>query len=123
MFVPEIRVPDFKPITKQIAEENYASKFAEKILDQIQQFDNDLGNDFEVGVRLVSFGQTVVFAVHSISYNDPSLIIFNGVTDGSSGSPIELIQHVSQISFLLTSLPRQNKEEPKRTIGFKRQDV
>jgi len=83
-------------------------------------YDSALGEDYEVGVRLVNFGQTVTFAIHSISYNDPSLIIFKGAAD--DGAPIELIQHVSQISILLTSLNRKNKEQPKRRIGFYKEE-
>jgi hypothetical protein len=67
-------------------------------------------------VRLVSFGQAVVFRLHDIGYSNPSLISFVGVTE--DGDPVELIQHVSQISILLTRLPRQNPEEPRKPIGF-----
>jgi hypothetical protein len=77
----------------------------------------NLGTDFEVGVKLVSFGQTVVFAVHKIEYQNPGLIMFQGINEEDS-SPIKLIQHVTQINFLLTSLPRKEKETPKQPIGF-----
>lgn len=103
--------------TVQVAEQNLASKFCEKLYAQIVEFDSKLDNDKEVAMRLVSFGQTVTFSVNSLGFSNPSLIHFYGM--GSDGSPVELIQHVTQISFLLTSSPRENPEQPKRVIGFK----
>lgn len=104
-----------------VAEANYASRFAESIYKQVQAFDQSLGDDYLVGVKLVSFGQTVKFTVSSISFINPSLIIFRGTLE--DGSPIELVQHVTQISFLLTSLPRNNKEIPKKRIGFSAENI
>ncbi len=74
----------------------------------------------EVGVRLVSFGQAVVFRLEDLSYWNPSLLSFKGVTE--NGDPVELIQHVSQISILLMKMKRQNQEVPKRPIVFSRKD-
>jgi hypothetical protein len=67
-------------------------------------------------MRLVSFGQTITFSVTDIGYNNPSLIVFQGVTE--DGKRLELIQHVTQISFLLMAVKRKNPDEPKRKIGF-----
>jgi hypothetical protein len=69
-----------------------------------------------VGVRLVSFGQSVVFHLEQIGYWNPSLISFKGFTE--DGEPVELIQHVSQISVLLTKLSRKDPTKPKKPIGF-----
>jgi len=99
------------------AEANYASEFYERLTKWITRFDADLDETQEVGVRLVNFGQTIVFHLKDISYWNPSLISFTGVTD--QGQPVELIQHVSQISILLMSLPRQNPQDPKAAIGFR----
>lgn len=76
-----------------------------------------LDNEHEVGVRLVNFGQTVVFSLEDMRYCDPSLISFIGRTQ--EGQPVEFIQHVNQISILLMKLPRQYPAEPKRPIGFR----
>jgi len=51
-----------------------------------------------------------------MGYCNPSSIKFVGEVD--SGSEVELIQHVSQISILLMKLSRKNPEEPKRPLGF-----
>jgi len=117
--VPEFRAPDFPVITNPLvaaAESNYASEFHKRLVAWINQFDADLDDAHAVGVRLVSFGQTVVFRLDNLGFWNPSLISFKGHTD--EGHPVELIQHVSQISILLMRLPRENPNEPKKPIGF-----
>jgi len=121
--------PDFNSITppKEIfeavqpfevknAQANYASEFYKIILETIQDFDSELDNENEVAVRLVSFGQTVTFSVHDLGYYNPSIICFYGTMP--DGSPVQLTQHVSQISFLLTSVKRSDPCIPKKPIGF-----
>jgi len=76
-----------------------------------------LDNEHEVGVRLVNFGQTVVFSLEDMRYCDPCLISFIGRTQ--EGQPVELIQNFSQISILLMKLPREYPVEQKKTIGFR----
>jgi hypothetical protein len=58
----------------------------------------------------------VIFHLHNMGYWNPSLISFSGTTE--NGEPVELIQHISQISLLLMKLPRTNPSEPKKPIGF-----
>jgi hypothetical protein len=100
---------------------NLASEFAKKLLNRIRDFDNHLNSDEEVGMRLVSFGQTVTFHVSNLTYYNPSIVIFIGHTD--EGHKVELLQHVSQISFLLIALPRLNPDQPKRSIGFRQENT
>lgn len=95
---------------------NLASEFYKRIVEMINEFDSTLDHDHAVGVRLVSFGQSLTFHVTNIGYNNPSLIIFSGTLE--NGSPVQLIQHVSQISFLLTAVKRPNPHHPKKPIGF-----
>jgi hypothetical protein len=102
---------------KTILDQNLASEFYDRLKQRIEEFDQSLDQDHEVGVRLVSFGQTVIFHVLGMGYSNPSLIIFFGASH-EDGSPIELIQHVSQISMLLIRLPRNDPSKPKRPIGF-----
>jgi hypothetical protein len=93
-----------------------ASGMCQSIIDIINNFESNLDNQFEAGVRLVSFGQTVQFYVSNIEYQNPNLIIFSGYLDDSS--PVRLVQHMSQLSILLTVLPRKNPDVPRRKIGF-----
>ena len=99
-----------------VVDPNLASEFYKRLVKWISDFDKSLDNEHEVGVRLVNFGQTVIFHLQDIGYWNPSLLSFMGSTD--KGEPVVLIQHVSQISILLMKLKRQNPEKPKRPIGF-----
>lgn len=104
----------------EIMDEERKSKIAEgyceRLYKTIRQFDAELDNEHEVAVRLVSFGQTVTFQISKIGFINPGLVIFIGFTD--NGEKIQLTQHISQISFLLMAVKRENPEEPKRRIGF-----
>jgi Rad3-related DNA helicase len=82
----------------------------------INDFENELDNKLEAGIRLVSFGQTIQFHVNDIWDRNPSLIVFSGTLE--DGSPVRLVQHMSQLSILLTVLTRKNPDQPRRTIGF-----
>lgn len=117
---PDFNMPDIKPIeisTEIPTNPNLASEFSKRLVEMINEFDEDLDEEHEVGIKLVSFDQTITFSVTGLGYYDPSLIRFFGQME--DGSDVELIQHVSQISFLLMAVKRINPEEPKRPIGFK----
>jgi len=105
--MPRIEIPK---------DQNLASEFHKRLIKWIQNFDKELDKEFEVGIRLVNFGQTVTFHLEHIGYWNPSLISFSGFTE--NGEPVELIQHVSQISILLLKIKRKDPEKPKRSIGF-----
>lgn len=98
-------------------EDNFASAFHQRLVLWINKFQSELDEASEVGVRLVNFGQVVVFHLEGIGYWNPSLISLQGTTN--NGEPVELIQHVNQISILLMKLPRRNPDEPRRPFGFR----
>jgi hypothetical protein len=112
--IPQIETPQFV----KNAEDGLASEFYKRLVKWINDFDKSLDQKHEVGVRLVSFGQSIVFHLESMGHWNPFLISFHGTTD--NGQPVELIQHVNQISILLMKLPRKNPEKPKEPIGFKK---
>jgi hypothetical protein len=99
---------------------NLASELANQLLSQISRFDAELDADHEVGIKLVSFGQSITFHVVNFGYYNPSLIVFSGLTEDENR--VELVQHVSQISFLLLALPKLHPDQPKRKIGFIQED-
>jgi hypothetical protein len=111
-----ISIPNIRSPLVTTLEENLASAFYKRLATWISQYDAALDPEHEVGVRLVSFGQSVVFKLVDMSYWNPSLIRFDGVKD--DGSPISLVQHVSQISILLTTLPRKDPSKEKKPFGF-----
>lgn len=96
--------------------ETLASDFYQRLTQWINKFDESLDPDYEVGIRLVNFGQTIVFHLKNIGYWNPALISFSGHNE--DGEPVELIQHISQISILLMKLKRADPTTPKTKIGF-----
>lgn len=86
----------------------------EALGDYIKEFEAELDQDHEIGARIVQFGSSLQIHVQNVGYTTPSLITFSGKT--SEGDPVQLIQHVSQLSFLLVSLKKID-EQPYR-IGF-----
>ena len=112
--MPQFAIPK-NPVVEQY-KANLASQFYKQLVEWINKFDLALDDEHEVGVRLVSFGQSVVFHLDSLGYSNPSLISFSGTLE--DGSPVELVQHVSQISVLLMKLPRPDTSKPKQPIGF-----
>lgn len=102
--VPQVRLPDG----------HMASGLYDRLTAWIQEFEEGLDADHEVGVRLVAFGQALVFHLTQMSWWNPALIRFDGFDD--AGNPVQLIQHISQISVLLHRLPKQGPEA--RKVGF-----
>ena len=62
----------------------------------------------------MSFGRQVTLHVHRVGYSTPAIITFDGVTE--EGERVQLIQHVSQLSFLLVAV-KKLESQPRR-IGF-----
>ena len=96
--------------------QNLASELYKHLKKKAEEFDNKLDGSQCVGVKLIPSGQSVTFQVTALGYCDPSLIIFAGVTE--NGLEVQLIQHVSQLNFLLMAMPRPNPKEPKTPLGF-----
>jgi len=103
-------------ILNESQELELASDFFKQLSHYMDQFDKSLNQTQEIGIKLVSFGQTIQFTVRNIGYYNPKLICFYG--EMPDGSPVQLIQHVNQISFLLTAVQRKNPEQEKPPIGF-----
>ncbi|SFU70858.1 DUF6173 family protein [Alicyclobacillus macrosporangiidus] len=120
--LPEIKVPSFKapviPPNPQVTsiKENLAEQFVVRLVAMINEYNMSLDANKQVALSLVQFGQTLTLSVENIGYWNPSLIVFYGTS--ADGLPMRLIQHVSQINCLLTAVPRENINEPKRRIGF-----
>jgi hypothetical protein len=99
---------------KTAAQANYASEFHSQLVEFIQTFEASLDPNHAVGVRLVSFGQSFEFHLEEMGYHNPSLIWFAG--RGLTGQPVQLIQHVMQISILLMAF--DVPPGTKKPIGF-----
>lgn len=110
----EVFTPPPNPLIA-LANAESAEATHEQIMELISEFEQDLDADHEVAVRLVSFGQAVTFHVQSIGHYNPKLIIFHGTLP--DGDQMQLIQHVSQLSFLLMSAKKRKPQAVR--IGFR----
>ncbi len=87
----------------------------DKIMKQIQNFEKELDNNHEIALLLASFGTTVLMQVADLGYQNPDLMYFWGYVNGKY---TQLIQHVSQLNFLITSIEKEDKSKPPKRIGF-----
>ena len=93
------------------------SKWAyERLEDLIKEFEADLDDTHEVGLKIVSLGNVGIYYVQEISYWSPHILIFHCLAE--NGAKATLIQHYSQMNFLLISLPKLNPQEKARRVGF-----
>ena len=101
----------------EVRDYNKADWKYEKLMEQIDEFQRELSDDVDVCMKFTSFGQSVMMYVDSIGYQNPDLLYFYGTIDRNEA---QLIQHMSQLSFLLLSQPKQEPDaEPIRIpIGF-----
>ena len=60
---------------------NPAAWTYQKLGESIKDFEADLDKEHEIGARLVSFGQTVVFHIEDVGYYGPDIITFSGIND------------------------------------------
>ena len=87
----------------------------EKIKEQIKAFQAHLADDVDVCVALASFGTHMIMQVTDISYQNPDMLYFYGYINGNE---TQLIQHVSQLNFILMAVKKEEPQRPPRRIGF-----
>ena len=101
--------------TKALRNYNLADYSYEVIIERIKEFEDALDNDHEVALQLASFGQSITLSVVDIGYSNPSTLVFHGYV---GDQPATLIQHMSQLNFLLLAVKKADPEKPPRRIGF-----
>lgn len=94
---------------------NMADWKFEKLIEQIKTFEDQLDDNHEIALKLASFGSSVVMYVMTIGYQNPDMLYFYGFVEDQ---PAQLIQHMSQLNFLITSVEKADKDKPARRIGF-----
>lgn len=96
---------------QNLAEEQYKI-----ILEEIKAFEQQLDDEHEVALMMTNFGVTVTLYIKKIGYSNPSLIFYYGID--SNGNRCQLIQHISQINFLLKAAKKLDPISPPHRIGF-----
>jgi len=95
-------------------EKSPAEWMYERLIRSIASFEENLDDTQEIGLRLVTFGEKETFHIEDVGYWGPDLVKFYGTS--IDGKPIELMQHITQVSVLLIAVPK--KAEKARRIGF-----
>ena len=105
MINPILEPPD-KPLR--------TSGMFEEIREYVPAFEKSLRPDQEVGIMLAAYGPSVMI-VTNISFRDPALFVFRGLIDGKEAV---LIQHRSQLNFVLTAMDIPDNSSRPGPIGF-----
>lgn len=116
--ISNIRIPNCLPVKIPAVDTPFNHAYSDTQFEIIKKyvidFQSQLDNEHDVGVMLTNFGSTVLMEVTEIGYEKSVLMVFKGIVDGRKST---LIQHINQLNFLLTSVPK-SPELPKRKIGF-----
>lgn len=96
--------------------ENPAGYLRERLMERVRAFEAALKNDEELGMRLASSGYPEPFRLTAVDHADPHLIIFRGETE--EGRPVEVVQHLSQVSLMMVALAKAPERAEPRRIGF-----
>lgn len=102
-------------VFEPIRDYNLADWKYEKIMEEIRNFEEQLDSEHEIALKLASFGSSITMSVTSIGYQNPDMLYFYGFINGKDA---QLIQHINQLNFLITSVERIDKSKPARRIGF-----
>lgn len=105
------QIDDIEPIPLTYS---YSDTQFEILCKYIKEFESKLDSEHEVGLLLTNFGQSVTMHVTEIGYEKSVLMVFKGYVNGKMST---LIQHINQLNFLLTSVPKED-DRPKKPIGF-----
>ena len=105
------KVPEILPAPVAFS---YSDPQYEILKKYIQDYESTLESDHEVALLLTHFGQSILMQVTEIGYEESVLMVFKGYVNGTMST---LIQHINQLNFLLTSVPKE-PERPARRVGF-----
>lgn len=112
-----LNLPDmsaFTTVPYNPASDSFSDTQFDIIKRYVQDFQQSLDQEHDVGLLLTNFGQATLMEVTQIGYEKSVLMVFRGYVNGTMAT---LIQHISQLNFLLMAVPKA-PEQPKRKIGF-----
>lgn len=103
-------------VQKPLDQKSPAEWAYERIILYIQNFEEQLDSDHEVGMGFVG-GEVGTLKIQGMGYFAPDLITFYG--EDPNGAKMQLVQHVSQLSVMLVSADKDDKQAEPNRIGFK----
>jgi len=93
----------------------YSETMIKALKRQIEPLESKLQPDEEIGALLTNFGIELKIRVHSISHEDPHLVVIKGIDEHDES--VTLFQHVSQVNILFRKLKVKPGRQARR-IGF-----
>jgi hypothetical protein len=91
-----------------------AEKAVERLGEQIAEFESSLTPEEEVGAIMIGAPGGLVFHMTRVYAINMDLLGFEGLNEHRK--PLRLVQHITQLSILLTALPKLDANP--RRIGF-----
>ena len=83
----------------------------------IKNFESELNEDQEVGIKIVSLGNVGIYYVQEIDYWSPYILVFHCLDQHRNKAT--LTQHFTQLNFLLNVLTKLDSQKPAKRIGFR----
>ena len=87
-----------------------------QLMELVEEFESELNDEQEIGLKIISLGNAEIYHVLNIDYRKPYLLVFHCLTQ--NGIEATLIQNYSQLNFLLIALPKLDSKKSARRIGF-----
>jgi hypothetical protein len=101
---------------KPVDQKSPAQWAYERLILYIQNFEKTLDNEEEVAMGFVG-SDAGVLKIEGMGYFDPDIITFYG--SDPAGGKTQLVQHVSQLSVILRTLPKPKAQAEPERIGFR----
>jgi hypothetical protein len=92
-----------------------AGQAYERLVIFIRNFEAQLDSKHEMAMGFAG-GAAGILRIEGLGFVDPDILTFYGRDE--DGLKTQLIQHVSQLSFILRAVPKERPEDPPRRIGF-----
>lgn len=103
-------------VTKKSPEQKTPAEWAyERIILYIQNFEEQLDGDHEVGMGFAG-GDVGSIRIQGVGFFAPDLITFYGSDE--AGAKTQLVQHVSQLNVMLKSARKLHEDAAPNRIGF-----
>ena len=103
-------------LKKSVKDKSAAEWAYERLILYIQKFEETLDNEHEVAMGFTG-SDAGVLRIEGMGFFDPDMITFYG--SDPTGARNQLIQHVSQLSVMLRTLPKAHPAEAPNRIGFR----
>jgi hypothetical protein len=108
-----------KSLSQMPPPRNPAERAVADLGKQIATFEADLSEEEEVGAIIIGAPDGTIFHITAFGWINIDVLVFEGVNE--RGRPQRLVQHVSQLSILLTALPKL-EETPRRICFYPPED-